>query len=289
MRTSSDAASRLNGVVILGSLMEAARTRLLVDKLNSRWYYGRPAASLAAAGVLVHMLDGPQGIDFFGFVSGHDGLPRSAAKLWEGATAPRDVLPGSLVGRFYPFVYSPVNVPHLVRAGLGHLPGLILDPSQIRARCCYPFDFGTNKLRCPAGASDCIPGCSPDAEYTRREVATSHFAGAMSDARPYAPYELAQCVRVQVQSLAGKRLTYSNMRLSYNELVLAPASNGSSLAPTVRALFVPSEGSPHTLALARQVRAAAEARGVRMPLLWYDRRNDTPFSLVQMRSDEREF
>ena len=81
---------------------------------------------------------------------------------------------------------------------------------------------------------------------------------------------------MQVQSLAGKRLTYSNMRLSYNELVLAPASNGSSLAPTVRALFVPSEGSPHTLALARQVRAAAEARGVRMPLLWYD----TPFSLV---------
>ena len=42
MRTSSDAASRLNGVVILGSLMEAARTRLLIDKLNSRWYYGRP-------------------------------------------------------------------------------------------------------------------------------------------------------------------------------------------------------------------------------------------------------
>ena len=171
----------------------------LVAALNQQWRMGRPAAALADAGVLVHVLDG-SGIVTSGFLEVDDGLPPTGRTLWRmlgQPTVPRDSThwppgsrhvgdraAGSIVAARYPRMYRPVNVPCLTRTGYTDLPFIVLNSTAARERlsCCYPQDAGTTKATCdaPGGDDSCVPGCYP----------------ARTDSSTHVPYaSLMSCLR----------------------------------------------------------------------------------------------
>ena len=263
--------------------------KLAVD-LSRQWRNGSPASTLKAAGVLLHVIDGGMGGIFHnGFANSSTGLPPPPEFLWERLErSVEEALSVSVVSRAYPHVYHPTNHESLRLGGFGSLPGVVLDAARAthRVSCCYPFDAATHKLRC-AGRT-CTPRCDFQGAHVGGLLQTLRryyrYRGEFSAAFPgerlatcLAQMDLSRCTSPQGAQLTRQR--HGWCPLAYNEIVLAGWRGG--LGGLVRAVYAEGDAEAPAWALARELRRAAAARGVHVPLLSYNRDDERrPFSVL---------
>ena len=246
-------------------------------ELSERWR--------GSDGVLVHVLDNggsPRSMDALRAYTHMTG-----AQLWgrigqPNASVPSgDRLSASVINREHAATFEPgalfASRPRrslLHRIGVSltdyrHMPMVVLNASAAAARlsCCWPYDRGTNALRCATpggGGTLCIPGCRQAGR--RSDLAPSSGGQAGGDTA-----RLASCLA----ATTGK----------YNEVVLDTWRDGGwgrgpALRRWVLAIAIHVLASNTTWALARAVRAAACSNGLPLPLLMYDpRAAASPFSV----------
>lgn len=248
----------------------------LVSRLNRAWAEARPHDDVRRAGVLTHILDGG-GTTCEGFNT-TDGLPPSGLEMWQSAMKPESFMSASMIGWPYPETYNVLNIPHVVSAGYGWLPGVVLDGEQAMRTftCCYPTDAAT---LLDGGANGCMSG------HLTPISSLSECLGQASKV-PEWVHEECNCKADPSSLLEADRPGCDNDApgycwAAYNEVVLgSPAT--TSRAPHAIALFIAAEANSRGVALARSVHAAARASsGVDLPLLSYNRSATTePFKLL---------
>ena len=196
---------------------------------NGLW--AQDANNSAAAGLLVHVLDGMPCCPWF-----NDGFPPSGRELWAMLGTPdEDVDHGdrvscSVINRRHPAMYRPLNIKSLTSSGFSFLPFALLHPDGAagRLRCCYAFDAASLNLGCPTfgGDVDCVPGCTADTRYMRSRarwmqrwmgqgVSTSQQARAEKGG-PF--FSLGSCLDHMVTHACHDPSRWC--ALAYNEVVL---------------------------------------------------------------------
>ena len=107
------------------------------------------------------------------------------------------------------------------------------------------------------------------------DAAVAVVKGAKTDRLAYGRNRLAECLAAQRTYTTGRYIT------SYNEIIVDSHRAWDKTAMFL-AIFIDSRASAKAVAVAREMRAAAAAEGVRLPLLTYDLTspNGKPFTVL---------
>ena len=218
----------------------------IADVINRRFRYGRPSASLAEAGVLIHQFDG-YGLAGQPWRPGWGGNMQMACAPSGSCNQPSDRASASLI-----YAGERTGRPDRTRIPLfAPGAGVVLNPAVATLLCAYADDGATQDGNCypPGLRADCAPGCAHPLGYC--DASRPGAADLVTDGwcrcsmswcngerpQPWRPTDLATMLS-QFQRHGNLFNGGYGMGVGYNEMVIDGAQWDRNLPSTIEAFFI---------------------------------------------------